>query len=81
MATDKFINLSNAESGKFYEIISCKFKKEQIKRLSELGFFAGNKLFVCFSKTIVVVKISSCRFFFPLSFAKAITVKETKALI
>ena len=81
MATDKFLNLSNAESGKFYEIISCKFKKEQIKRLSELGFFAGNKLFVCFSKNFVVVKISSCRFFFPLSFARAITVKETKALL
>lgn len=81
MATDKFINLSNAESGKFYKIISCKFKKEQIKRLSELGFFAGNKLFVCFSKSFVVLKISSCRFFFPLSFARAITVKETKALL
>lgn len=81
MATDKLINLSNAESGKFYEIISCKFKKEQIKRLSELGFFAGNKLFVCFSKSFVVVKISSCRFFFPFSFARAIIVKETKALL
>ena len=81
MATDKFINLSNAESGKFYLIISCNFKKEQRKRLSELGFFAGNKLFVCFSKSFLVVKLSSCRFFFPLSFAEAIIVKETKALL
>ncbi|HBK02179.1 MAG TPA: hypothetical protein DDY77_04030 [Clostridiales bacterium] len=81
MANPKPIKLSTAESGVYYRIMKCNFSKEEKSRLTELGFFSGNKLFVCFSKGFLVIKISSCRFFLSAFLADKITVSEAKAFL
>ena len=81
MKNSNEIKLSAAKSGKYYKILKCDFDEEEKSRLTELGFFVGSELFVCFSKGFLVVKISSCRFFLSSFLADKITVKEAKAFL